>query len=159
MDWDLLRIGWNVVRVAMLVAFIAAVMLGITMAMRSIAGAEEIGQPRYSQYSESTEWYDSYGRLRYGPQGNFTSRDDRSASCDISCDRPAPVASSYPAPRFVGNPPGTWDASGRWIDYSSPRQMGPWESPAVRAYHWERVPIPMGIPPKDAWRGLLDWHF
>ncbi len=132
---------WIIMRIILIVA----VAFVVSMIVQSIAAAEEVAQPRYSQYSETTEWYDSFGRLRYGPQGNFAiNRTEKDREADVSDDSRSVVASEVHTPRVV---------------YSSSYHAGPWVSPAVRSYHWERVPIPMGIPPKDAWRGLLDWHF
>lgn len=150
MNRDLLNLGWCMVKIALFLAFSAAVILMVAVGVRSVAG-EEIGQPRYSQYSEATEWYDSFGRFRYGPQGNFTSDGIRpSVESPGSSGGSASDVPGAGAQRVASAPAGTWDSSGRWIDYSSRRQTGPWVAPAQRPYHWERVPIPMGIPPKDA---------
>lgn len=50
MNSDLLRLGWCMVRIALFMAFTVAVVLIVTVAMRSVADAEEIGQQNYSQH-------------------------------------------------------------------------------------------------------------
>jgi hypothetical protein len=68
-----MQVGWGVVRLLLLLAFVAGAVLSVAVLVGSVARAEEPdgfgGQPRYSLYSDSMPWYDSYGRMRYGPRG------------------------------------------------------------------------------------------
>ena len=102
------------------------------------------GKEPYYYYSDNSAWYDSYGRLRYGPQG--IPADEYQARQKALHDQEG-TAPQIPA------------AEARVVR-EVPRQSTPAPVPtsARSGIPWGRMFWPGGIPPTEAHKGLLDWH-
>ncbi len=101
------------------------------------------GKEPYYYYSDNSAWYDSYGRLRYGPQGI---PDDEYRARQRALHDQESTAPQIPAEVRVVR--------------EVPRRSTPALVPtsARSGIPWGRMFWPGGIPPKEAHKGLLDWH-
>jgi hypothetical protein len=99
-----------------------------------------MGQEPYYYYSENSAWYDSYGRLRYGPRGIPADeyRKSREPRYSRDQDSSAPLAES--PSRSSNYNPGSGSVA----------------APPQRKYKWPNNPL--GISVKEGHKGLLDWH-
>jgi hypothetical protein len=102
------------------------------------------GREPYYYYSDNSAWYDSYGRLRYGPQG-------------IPADE---YSARQKARSYQESAPASPPSGGPVVVYKVPRRGTPAPMPtaARSGVPWGRMFWPGGIPPTEAHKGLLDWH-
>lgn len=107
------------------------------------------GKEPYYYYSEDTPWYDSYGRLRYGPRGllaeEYRARKESEAK-KLEGESRTGARIQATAPSYAAPPAGGQAA----------------QLPATHAVRpgvpWKRMFWPEGIPPSEAHKGLIDWH-
>lgn len=107
------------------------------------------GKEPYYNYSENSAWYDSYGRLRYGPRGipaeEYRARKGAEAK-ELRSETGTGVSREAVTPSYAGPVAGG-------------QATQPPATPAARpAVPWKRMFWPEGIPPSEAHKGLIDWH-
>lgn len=105
------------------------------------------GKEPYYYYSEDSAWYDSYGRLRYGPRGIPADEySERQRARQRALQDQESTAPQVPAEVRV--------------IHEMPRQGTPMPVPtSVRSgIPWGRMFWPGGVPPKEAHKGLIDWR-
>lgn len=117
------------------------------------------GKEPYYYYSENSAWYDSYGRLRYGPQG-IPADEYKARQKALQRQEPPPIdLPQGSAPSGGSSVKGQAVATGHALPTAgnlSPQQsIQPTKKPGIP---WGRMFWPGGVPPQEAHKGLIDWH-